>query len=92
MLKTLRKLPKIGEVIHYYPNEDDDFVLAYVLDYYNDVIYLYVQNRIMAIKIARTIEEDLLTGDLYNDVYEVHTREICDYCIIPEADYILKRD
>lgn len=51
---------------------------AYVLNNFNDIYYLYVQNRIMAIEIQHTVEID--------------STLICDYCIIPEADYILKED
>lgn len=54
---------------------------AYVLNNFNDIYYLYVQNRIMAIEIQHTVENDPINSTL-----------ICDYCIIPEADYILKED
>lgn len=59
---------------------------AYVLNNFNNIYYLYVQNRIMAIKIQHTVENDPITGDLIDSTL------ICDYCIIPEADYILKED
>ena len=35
---------------------------------------------------------DPITGDLYDEWYQIDSTLICDYCIIPEADYILKRD
>lgn len=52
----------------------------------------YVQNRIMAIEIQHTVENDPITGDLYDEWYQIDSTLICDYCIIPEADYILKED
>lgn len=58
----------------------------------NDIYYLYVQNRIMAIEIQHTVENDPITGDLYDEWYQIDITLICDYCIIPEADYILKED
>lgn len=64
---------------------------AYVLNNFNDIYYLYVQNRIMAIEIQHTVENDPITGDLYDEWYQIDSTLICDYCIIPEADYILKR-
>lgn len=65
---------------------------AYVLNNFNDIYYLYVQNRIMAIEIQHTVENDPITGDLYDEWYQIDSTLICDYCIIPEADYILKED
>ena len=59
---------------------------AYVLNNFNDIYYLYVQNRII------TVENDPITGDLYDEWYQIDSTLICDYCIIPEADYILKED
>lgn len=64
---------------------------AYVLNNFNDIYYLYVQNRIMAIEIQHTVENDPITGDLYDEWYQIDSTLICDYCIIPEADYILKK-
>ena len=57
---------------------------AYVLNNFNDIYYLYVQNRIMAIEIQHTVEND--------EWYQIDSILICDYCIIPEADCILKED
>lgn len=58
---------------------------AYVLNNFNDIYYLYVQNRIMAIEIQHTIEGK-------GQIFTRNSTLICDYCIIPEADYILKED
>lgn len=57
---------------------------AYVLNNFNDIYYLYVQNRIMAIEIQHIVE--------YDEWYQIDSTLICDYCIIPEADYILKEN
>lgn len=38
------------------------------------------------------IKNDPITGDLYDEWYQIDSTLICDYCIIPEADYILKED
>lgn len=65
---------------------------AYVLNNFNNIYYLYVQNRIMAIEIQHTVENDPITGDLYDEWHQIDSTLICDYCIIPEADYILKED
>lgn len=65
---------------------------AYVLNNFNDIYYLYVQNSIMAIEIQHTVENDPITGDLYDEWYQIDSTLICDYCIIPEADCILKED
>lgn len=46
----------------------------------------------MAIEIQHTVENDPITGDLYDEWYQIDSTLICDYCIIPEADYILKED
>mgnify|MGYP000997685946 CR=1 FL=1 len=56
---------------------------AYVLNNSNNVYYLYAQN---------SVENDPITGDLYDEWHQIDSTLICDYCIIPEADYILKRD
>jgi hypothetical protein len=45
-----------------------------------------------AIEIQHTVENDPITGDLYDEWYQIDSTLICDYCIIPEADYILKED
>jgi hypothetical protein len=72
--------------------ENEVVMPAYVLNNFNDVYYLYVQNRIIAIEMQHTVENDPITGDLYDAWYQIDSTLICDYCIIPEADYILKRD
>lgn len=63
---------------------------AYILNNFNDIYYIYVQNRIMAIEMQHTVENDPITGDLCDKWYQIDSTLICDYCIIPEADYILK--
>lgn len=90
-MKTLFKLPNVGEVIHYHPQEDLT-ILAYTLNIINNTYYIYVQNRIIAIEIQHTVGNDPTTGDLYDEYHEIDSNIICDYCIIPEVDYILKRD
>lgn len=56
----------------------------------------YVTNRSinrMGLNInKKTVENDPITGDLYDEWYQIDSTLICDYCIIPEADYILKED
>ena len=37
-----------------------------------------------------TIEEDSMTGDMIDEYDIIDTNIICDYCVIPEADNILK--
>lgn len=54
-------LCKYGEIV----------IPAYVLNNFNNIYYLYAQNR---------------------EWHQIDSTLICDYCIIPEADYILKRD
>ena len=39
-MKTMKKLPKVGEVIYYEPQEGVT-VLAYVFNIVNDAYYLY---------------------------------------------------
>lgn len=75
-------LCKVGEIT----------IPAYVLNDFNNICYLYIQNRIVAIEIQHTVENDPITGDLYDEWHQIDSTLICDYCIIPEADYILKRD
>ena len=89
-MKTMKKLPKIGEVISYEPQEGIT-TLAYVFNRINNTYYLYSQNKLVAIEVQHTVEDDPITGDLYDTYHEVNTTILCDYCIIPEADYILKR-
>lgn len=84
-------LPNIGEVINYEPQEGL-FTLAYIVNKINNLYILYSQNRLIAIEVQHTIEEDANTGDLTDVYHEICTTEICDYCILPEADYILKQD
>lgn len=72
--------------------ENEVVMPAYVLNNFNDIYYLYVQNRIVAIEMQHTVENDPITGDLYDEWCQIDSTLICDYCIIPEADYILKRD
>lgn len=72
--------------------ENEVVMPAYVLNNFNDIYYIYVQNRIMAIEMQHTVENDPITGDLYDEWYQIDSTLICDYCIIPEADYILKED
>lgn len=72
--------------------ENEVVIPAYVLNNFNDIYYIYVQNRIMAIEMQHTVENDPITGDLYDEWYQIDSTLICDYCIIPEADYILKED
>lgn len=72
--------------------ENEVVIPAYVLNNFNNIYYLYVQNRIIAIEMQHTVENDPITGDLYDAWYQIDSTLICDYCIIPEADYILKRD
>ncbi len=88
-MKTMHCLPKVGEVINYEPQKDL-FVLAYVVNKINNLYILYTQNRLIAIEVQHTIEEDVNTGDLIDEYHEICTTEICDYCVIPEADYIMK--
>lgn len=90
-MDTIKLLPKVGEVIQYTP-KNDITTLAYVVNRVNNTYYLYTQNRLVAIEVQHTIEDDPITGDLIDKYSEISTNEICDYCIIPEADYILKRD
>lgn len=73
---------KVGEIV----------IPAYVLNNSNNVYYLYAQNRIVAIELQHSVENDPITGDLYDEWHQIDSTLICDYCIIPEADYILKRD
>jgi hypothetical protein len=75
-------LCKVGEIV----------IPAYVLNNSNNVYYLYAQNRIVAIELQHSVENDPITGDLYDEWHQIDSTLICDYCIIPEADYILKRD
>lgn len=72
--------------------ENEVVISAYVLNNFNDVYYLYAQNRIVAIEMQQTVENDPITGDLYDEWYQIDSTLICDYCIIPEADCILKKD
>lgn len=72
--------------------ENEVVIPAYVLNNFNDVYYFYAQNSIVAIEMQHTVENDPITGDLYDEWYQIDSILICDYCIIPEADYILKRD
>ena len=65
-------------------------IRAYVLNILNNVYYLYVQNRIIAIEVQHTVENDPITGDLYDEWCQINSTVICDYCIIPEADNILR--
>lgn len=67
--------------------ENEVVIPAYVLNNFNDVYYLYAQNRIIAIEMQHTVE-----NDPNDEWYQIDSTLICDYCIIPEADYILKRD
>ena len=89
-MKTMKKLPKVGEVIRYEPQEGIT-ILAYVSNRINNTYYLYTQNKLVVIEVQHTVEDDPITGDLYDTYHEVNTTILCDYCIIPEADYILKR-
>lgn len=88
-MKTMQYIPNVGEVINYFPNKDTP-ILAYVINIINNTYYLYTQNRLIAIEIQHTVENDPITGDLYDEYHEISNDIICDYCIIPEADYILK--
>ena len=72
--------------------ENEVVIPAYVLNNFNDIYYLYVQNCIMAIEMQHTVENDPIIGDLYDEWYQIDSTLICDYCIIPEADYILKEN
>ena len=91
MLHTIKNIPKVGEVIYYYPKENV-ITLAYVLNEYNNIYYLYTQNRIIGIELQHDISTDPNTGDLYDEWHEITTFQISDYCILPEIDYILKKD
>lgn len=75
-------LCEVGEVI----------IPAYILNSCNSVYYLYIQNSIVAIEIQHVVGNDPITGDLYDEWHQIYCTLICDYCFIPEADYILKRD
>lgn len=87
-MKTMKVLPNVNEVIKYSPNKGIT-ILAYVVNVVNNIYYLYAQNRLMSIEIQHTVENDSTTGDLYDEYHEINTNIICDYCIIPEADFIL---
>lgn len=49
--------------------ENEVVMPAYVLNNFNDVYYLYVQNRIIAIEMQHTVENDPITGDLYENEF-----------------------
>ena len=89
-MKTMKKLPKIGEVISY-ELQKGITTLAYVLNRINNTYYLYSQNKLVAIEVQHTVEDDPITDDLYDTYHEVNTTILCDYCIIPKADCVLKR-
>lgn len=89
-MEIISDLSKICSGIVILCKANEVIMPAYVLNNFNDIYYLYVQNRIMAIEIQHTVENDPITGDLYDEWYQIDSTLICDYCIIPEADYILK--
>lgn len=57
--------------------ENEVVIPAYVLNNFNDVYYLYAQNRIVAIEMQHTVENDPITGDLY--VITSERRNICTH-------------
>lgn len=82
-------LPNVGEVVSYTPNEELT-IPAYVVNIVDNTYYLYAQNRLVAIQVQHTIGEDPMTGDKVDEYDVTDTNTICDYCVIPEADNILK--
>lgn len=85
----MKYLPNVGEVVSYTPNEELT-IPAYVVNIVDNIYYLYAQNRLVAIQVQHTIDEDPMTGDKIDEYDAIDTNTICDYCVIPEADNILK--
>ena len=82
-------LPNVGEIVSYTPNKELT-IPAYVVNIVDNIYYLYAQNRLVAIQVQHTIEEDSMTGDMIDEYDIIDTNIICDYCVITEADNILK--
>lgn len=96
MLRTMQRLGNQGEVIYYYPAEGIT-TLAYIVnilpkDSNTEIYFLYSQNRLISVEVQIVTEMDPIDEVPITECYEINSTLICDYCIIPEADYILKRD
>ena len=88
-MKTMKYLPNVGEVVSYTPYEGLT-IPAYVVNIVDNTYYLYAQNRLVAIQVQHTIDEDPMTGDKIDEYDVIDTNTICDYCVIPEADNLLE--
>ena len=62
-------LPNVGEIVSYTPNKELT-IPAYVVNIVDNIYYLYAQNRLVAIQVQHTIEEDSMTGDMI-DEYDI---------------------
>lgn len=96
MLRTMQRLGNTGEVIYYYP-EEGVIDLAYIVNVlpksdHVDIYILYSQNKLIAIEVQTVNEVDPIDDILITECYELDSKIICDYCVIQEAEYILKRD
>ena len=96
MLRTMQRLGNTGEVIYYYPVEGIT-TLAYIVnvlpkDENIDIYFLYSENRLVSVEVQTVNEMDPIDEISTTECYEIDSTVICDYCIILEADYILKRD
>lgn len=84
---------KVGEVIWYNLNNQDNYpYLVYIVNIIDDTYYLYTcgSHQLYAVEVYHNKHtENNIEQEEY---YESEPKLVCDYIVIPEADYILKRD
>lgn len=81
---------KVGEVVLCNIDDDNDnVIIGYVIAEFDDKVIIYAQNRLVLITITTDYTCDVETGDWICNYYQ-NSKVICDYCIIPEADMIMK--
>ena len=78
---TLKELPKIGDIVNY--SDETGNVSACVININNHTLYLYTK---IAQLIAVEIQHDIIT----NEYIIVDKFIISNYCIIPDAEYIVE--
>lgn len=77
---TLKELPKIGDIINY--TDETSNVLACVININHNTCYLYT-------KMAQLIAVEFQYDEIKNEHTVIDKFIISNYCIIPDAEYIV---